>query len=203
VNENLENALHLPSGPARTAALAAWFQGLFDDGARERIPVLVGGSAVELYSGGAYTTGDLNFVGSLSRRVERELARAGFERAGRHWVHEEGQVFIEVPAAALTEGEQVVRVVFGTHSVLTISPEDALLDRLAAWKHWDSAADGVASFLLYRATRKGLDESRLRRLAEKRGLLDALERLVGFERRTEGREPTPVEMETWASGIER
>jgi hypothetical protein len=203
VSEDLESALRLPPGPARTAALAAWFQGLFDEGEREQIPVLVGGSAVELYSGGAYTTGDLDFVGSLSRRVERELIRSGFERAGRHWVHDEGQVFIETPATALTEGEEVVRVEFGAHSVLTISPEDALLDRLAAWIHWESGADGVAAFLLYRTTRTGLDEDRLRRLAEERGLPDALERLVGFDRRTGGREPTPEEMETWASGMER
>lgn len=199
MGEDFESALRLAPGPARTAALAAWFQGLFDGGERNQIPVLVGGGAVELYSGGAYTTGDLDFVGPLPRRVERELVRSGFERAGRHWVHDEGRVFIEVPAAALDQGEQVVRVDFGPHSVLTISPEDALLDRLAAWKHWESGADGVAAFLLYRATRDGLDEERLRRVAEKRGLAGALDRLVSFDRRTEGREPTPKEMETWAS----
>lgn len=203
MRDTLRSAVLLPPGPARTAALAAWFQGLFDERERERIPILVGGSAVELYSGGAYTTGDLDFVGSLSRRVEGELVRAGFARTGRHWVHEEGRVFIEMPAAALTEGEQVVQVDFGAHSVLTISPEDALLDRLAAWKHWESGADGVAGFLLYRTTRKELDHQRLERLAEERGLVEALERLVDLNRSKNDGEPTPEELETWARRTER
>ncbi len=65
-------------GPERTAALVAWFQGLFED--RSEAPVLVGGGAVELYTGGAYVTGDLDFVGSTTDSVAERLQEEGFKR---------------------------------------------------------------------------------------------------------------------------
>lgn len=202
MTERFHEVLQLPAGPARTAALAEWFQGLCDQH-EGPVPVLVGGSAVELYSGGAYTSGDLDFVGTLTPGAELELRREGFEKAGRHWVHEAGQVFIELPGDVLTEGEEVIRLDFNEHSVLTISPEDALVDRLAAWEHWKSSADGVAALLLYRKTRDGLDEDRLRRIAGVRGLVEAFEKLLDFDRRTRDRVPTPQETEAWATGIYR
>ena len=60
---DFETILALPEGIERTAALAAWFQSLFSPGAE--VPILVGGAAVEIYSGGAYTSGDLDFVGEV------------------------------------------------------------------------------------------------------------------------------------------
>ena len=68
---NLQNVLSLPEGPRRTAALAAWVQGLIAD--KGQVPVLVGGGAVEILAGGAYTTGDLDFVGSVTLPVRKEL----------------------------------------------------------------------------------------------------------------------------------
>ena len=50
----LARALQLSEGPRRTAAVVAWIQSLYASSP----PVLVGGAAVELYTGGAYTTGD-------------------------------------------------------------------------------------------------------------------------------------------------
>ncbi|HSN53772.1 MAG TPA: hypothetical protein VLT32_03830 [Candidatus Sulfomarinibacteraceae bacterium] len=47
----LDEALSLPEGPARTTAIVAWIQGLFDQEAH--VPVLVGGAAVKIFTGGA------------------------------------------------------------------------------------------------------------------------------------------------------
>ena len=49
------DVISLPEGPRRTAAIAAWVQGLFSR--ENRVPVLVGGAAVEILTGGAYTLG--------------------------------------------------------------------------------------------------------------------------------------------------
>lgn len=77
----LQTILSLPEGPGRTAAVAAWLQGLYDADIEK--PILVGGAAVELYTGGAYTTGDLDFVGSVSPTVALGLKSAGFSQRGR------------------------------------------------------------------------------------------------------------------------
>jgi hypothetical protein len=81
--------LELPEGPERTLALVAWFQALYES---QPAPILVGGGAVELYTGGAYQTGDLDFVGSVPAKVAAELEEAGFRKQAHHWLHEDGEV---------------------------------------------------------------------------------------------------------------
>ena len=58
-----EMILALPEGPERTTVIVEWIQSLYADD--DRVPVFVGGAAVEILTGGAYTTGDLDFVGSV------------------------------------------------------------------------------------------------------------------------------------------
>ena len=94
-----EDALSFPEGPERTAAIAAWVQGLFLGD--EQVPVPVGGAAVEILTGGAYTTGDLDFVGFVPATVRREFEMNGFKKTGRHWIHERAQIFLEFPGDAL------------------------------------------------------------------------------------------------------
>jgi hypothetical protein len=187
--------LALADGPVKTAALVAWVQNLFPQGSE---PVLVGGAAVELYTRGAYVTGDLDFVGRVPAQVGRALVNAGFAKQGRHWVHERGQLFIEFPGESLREGEKAVRLRFGKRSVWTISQEDALADRLGAWEHWGSMVDGVNAWLLYRARRRSLDRKRLRARAAAVGAEGALRALFALARRLEKRKPREGEVERWA-----
>jgi hypothetical protein len=74
----IDQVLASDVGPRRTAALVKWLQSLFKDDAT--VPVLVGGAAVELYTLGAYTTGDVDLIGSVTPRVARALTAADFER---------------------------------------------------------------------------------------------------------------------------
>ena len=191
----IEQILALADGPPKTAALAAWVQGLFPVGS---MPVLVGGAAVELYTGGAYVTGDLDFVGHVPATVAAKLAAAGFTRSGRHWLHEPGQLFIEFPSEALGPGEESVRLRIGDVQVVTISLEDAVADRLGAWQHWRSMVDGVNAWLLFRAQRRRLDRARLRERAAAVDAEDALRALSALERRLGTREATDEELERWA-----
>lgn len=80
VDSRFAEAVKRPEGPERTAAIAAWVQSLYSS----KPPVLTGGAAVELYSAGAYTTGDFDFIGDVPKDVEARLAGAGFRREGRH-----------------------------------------------------------------------------------------------------------------------
>lgn len=193
---DLTSALQLPEGHERTAALAAWVQSLFSSDVSK--PVLVGGAAVEIYSGGTYTTGDLDFVGTVPPEVATLLEGAGFERQGRHWIHEAGQVFLEFPGSHLEPPEQAVRLQVGPWQIFALSPEDVLVDRLAAWQFWRSALDGVTAFHLWQRLSRGLDLSRLERAAGIRGVRQALESLQRLTAMLQDQEPTPEELAEWA-----
>lgn len=192
---NLDAILSLSDGPARTARLAAWVQGLFPAGSE---PVLVGGAVVELLTGGAYVTGDLDFVGTVPASVARALAAAGFERHGRHWVHEDGQVYLEFPGSSLDPRETTVRLQLEGFDLLVISPEDLVAERLGAWKHWRSSVDGVNAWLLLRAMGPSLDLGRLRSRCEQVEAPAALDALLAFSRKLGEREPATEEVESWA-----
>jgi hypothetical protein len=198
---SIDEAAHLPEGPARTAALAAWFQRLYRALPDERVPVLVGGAAVELLTGGAYTTGDLDFAGTVPRAISEELLREGFRREGRHWIRDRGEVFVELPAAALSPGETSAVVRVGQVDVLILSAEDLIADRLASWQFWKVAQDAVGALLLLRRQRSRIDPARLDAAAESKRVTRALESLRQFDERLGNREPTDGEIEKWVRAI--
>jgi hypothetical protein len=188
---SLADVLRLPPGTERTAAVVAWFQGLFAD----EPPTLVGGAAVELYTGGAYRTSDLDFVGRISSEVSGMLAGAGFRRRGRHWIHEEAQIYIEFPATTFDRAVRIDAIQIEEWTVLLLSPEDVLVDRLAAWKYWRVPVEGVNAYLLYRARGNAMDDTRLKEAADIEEVADELESL----RRFADRNREPREIEQWAA----
>jgi len=108
-------------------------------------------------------TGDLDFVGPVPASAARQLVAAGFEHQGRHWLHEAGQVYLELPSGSLDPEETAVRLQLEGFDLLVISPEDLLAERLGGWQRWRSAVDGVNAWLLERALGSSLDRRRLSR----------------------------------------
>jgi len=188
-------ALAAPAGPKRTAALAAWFQGLFEG--MGPAPVLVGGAAVELLTDGGYVTGDLDFVGSVPAPVATRLREVGFRKRGRHWVHEEEQIFLELPGDRLEPREPAVEHSAGPWTVRIISPEGLLADRLAAAKNWSSEIDAANALRLLRSDRIRWRPRVLRRLARELEVDDELARLRRFAKKLRGRRPTDEEIRRW------
>lgn len=187
----LSQALSRNAGPELTAAVTAWFQGLF----RHDPPVLVEGAAVELYTSGAYRTSDLDFVGRISTEVSKVLSAEGFEKRGRHWVHEGQRLFIELPASAFDRNVRVDTIRIEGWTIVLLSPEDVLVDRLAAWKFWRVPVEGINAYLLYRARAASMDTKRLNETARAEDVSDALESLRRFGRRARD----PQEIEEWAA----
>jgi len=195
--KSLARILSLPEGTRRTAALVAWVQGVYET--EEEKPILVGGAAVELYTGGAYTTGDLDFVGSVPPRVAKALKKAGFEQRGRHWIHDVGQVFIEFPASGLEGGEESIVLETEGERILVVEPEALVADCLAAWQVWQSPEDGVNAWLITRGRR--LDLHRVDVLAGAKGVSLAARRLAEVVERWQERDPTEEELVSWAKAI--
>ena len=192
----IEAILSLPDGPDKTARIAAWIQSCFSDSTR--VPILVGGAVVEIVTGGAYTTGDLDFVGSVDRTVGSALERAGFQRHGRHWIHEDAQVFVEFPGESLGPSERSEWVTIGEVRIRMVSVEDLLVDRLGAWQYWQSSVDGANAWAVWRATQGRLDIARLQNRIREEGWQEALERLMSFADRWPDDEPPADQVEAWA-----
>jgi hypothetical protein len=197
VTSPFQTAVELPEGPKRTAAVAAWIQSLYST----RPAVLVGGAAVELYTGGAYTTGDYDFVGGVPEPVAAALVEAGFKREGRHWIHADAELFVEFPGGAVQAHEKTAILEVGGVSVLTLSPEDLIVDRLAAWQFWRSTTDGASAYLIWKAQARNIERGRLAHLAKRRGVEKGLARLDDFIRSVGSRTPSAEELETWANRI--
>ena len=196
-----KNILLLPAGPPKTAALAEWLQNLYQPD--EDPPVLVGGGAVELFAGGAYVTGDMDFVGAVPAAVVKTLFDVGFTRYGRHWIHDEGRIFLEFPSACLSSSEKAQDRTFHGHRILIVSPEDLLVDRLSAWSHWESELDGVNAYLIYRALVAELDHDRIKRRCLEEDVSDSFNQLQNFFKEHQGEMPDGSDLEEWARGEAR
>ncbi len=104
-------------------------------------PVLVGGAAVELYSAGAFATGDFDVSTPSQTEFEAVLARHGFVRPSgpgrstRGWIHPELALGFEVVASSLldglADGTRVRLIDFGTDGeAAVIAVEDLIADRM-------------------------------------------------------------------------
>jgi hypothetical protein len=186
----------MADGPAKTARLAAWVQGLYEG--LGSAPILVGGAVVELITGGAYTTGDLDFAGTVPKEIAARLRESGFEKKGRHWLHAEGELFLDFPSEQIDANEGSVLLEFAGHRIEVLAPEALLVDRLAAWEFWDSTTDGVNAFLILRAAKSDLDKKKLNQLAVDHKVDHCWQELRRFDSELGDREPTAEEIEAWA-----
>lgn len=136
--------------------------------------VLVGGAVVAIYSGGAYRSGDLDFVPSayFGPGVEEAMAEIGFQRDGRHYVHPECEhLFVDFVSGPLGIGEntKVVpdEVVEGDVRIKLLSPTDCVCDRLASYIHYRAREALDQAALVARA--RAVDWTRIERWCRAEG----------------------------------
>jgi len=106
-----------------------------------RPPIVVGGEALEIYTQGGYTTGDID-IKSPKDLTEKILTTWGFIRRGRVWFNSDLDIYIDWLGEGLDEGpeaeERVNTISIGDGlEVKVISIEDLIIDRLNALKWWN------------------------------------------------------------------
>lgn len=135
--------------------------------------VLTGGACAGIYSGGFYSSQDVDFV--LEGRVtlpelDAAMASLGFARRGNRYVHPESPIWVEFPRGPLGIGADLeIRPVplRPGGQALALSPTDSCRDRLAAFFHWtDRQSLAVAVEI---ALRNEVDLARIRRWSEAEG----------------------------------
>lgn len=153
------------------AALLAAESGLGDQ------LVVVGGSALEIYTRGGYASGDIDLVGDRAK-IASVLAGWGFAKKGRYWAHGGLKLFVDIPGRYYNGNFYRTQVLTTPHGRVRISePEYLLVRRLAAAKFWrDSGALDEAA-LLAAVNPSAIDWSYAEELAEREEVSDLMSEL--------------------------
>ena len=137
---------------------------------------LVGGQAVETYTAGQFTTGDIDITTTDRKTTEEILVRMGFKREGMVWLNELLGLAVHIVGAFPTRSEKVRTVHVGPYTVKIVGVEDLIVDRLAAAKFWKSRRDAEQARVLFDGFRKQIDMQYLRKRASEEKVEDVLPR---------------------------
>ena len=108
-------------------------------------PILVGGAAVEFYSGSAMSTGDFDLCSPVQAELEEEMQRLGFIKpsgpgmATRGWIHPDLRLGYEIVARVPMDGSVdpahilLVEEIAPGQSFAIISVEDLIADRMGQY----------------------------------------------------------------------
>lgn len=142
---------------------------------------------MSIYTENAYHSYDLDFVvRGLAKDVRTAMASIGFtKRAGRHFAHPHTPYIVEFPSGPLAIGNSPVtttarrRTASGVLRLLT--PTDCVMDRLAAFYHWNDFQGLEQAAAVGR--RQRIDMDRVRRWSRREGMQL---KFAVFERRMRG-----------------
>jgi len=128
--------------------------------------VLSGGSVVSIYSNNAYQSYDLDFIQTgLARKVDAAMEELGFTKQGRHWIHPESPYLVEFPPGPVMVGDarvtEFAERVTPLGVLRLLSPTECVMDRLAAYYHWNDP-QGLDQAIAV-ATRHSIDLARIQR----------------------------------------
>jgi len=106
--------------------------------------VLSGGSCVQIYSKGKYTSDDIDLIDRFNgghTLIKKVMFEMGFKEHNRYFVHDDTEWFIEFPRGPLGVGDAPVNDIATrkeeTGILRLLTPTDCIKDRLAAYYHWD------------------------------------------------------------------
>lgn len=137
--------------------------------------VIVGGSAIEIYTRGGYASGDID-IRADREKVHAVLGRWGFRDRGRLWTRADWGLAIDV-VGDMYSGDPyratTVSTPFGPVRLAVV--EDLFVKRLAAAKHWRVAAALEEAYLLWADYRDRMDSEYLLRKAKEYQVEDLLE----------------------------
>ncbi|MDY0040567.1 MAG: hypothetical protein RBS57_09670 [Desulforhabdus sp.] len=151
------------------------------------MPIVVGGEALEIYTQGNYTTGDIDIKSSYEQ-MEATLLEMGFRKRGRAFYSEELDIYIDWLGATLDEGAEAERrtvlvEIDEDHFIRLISVEDLIMDRLNAAKWWKDSDSRMWARVLAKVkqeTGEPLDVKYLQQRAEAEEVEDELKELLSL-----------------------
>src|SRR5688500_57490 len=147
-------------------------------------PIVVGGGAVEFYTGGEYATGDLDLIAPEGRELAVVMTALGFEKRGKSWTNEPLKIFVEFPSPHLRPNEDWIIFRMGNVEVRIVSPEDLVVERLRSFKFWNATVDAVNALVIMGAAPQ-FDARRAATKASKEDVRDAYDGITEILKRIE------------------
>lgn len=128
--------------------------------------LLVGGAVVSIYTDNKYESYDLDFVSPDSHKdLLKAMEKIGFKKKGRHFIHPESILFVEFPGASLMIGDEHQKdyhsITSGKQSLKLMSPTQSIMDRLAAFYHWNDRGALDQAVMIAKAQPFSLEKVRI------------------------------------------
>ena len=152
-----------------------------------KMPVLVGGEALEIYTQGSYTTGDID-IKTTPDEMRTVLQQWGFETTEgnlRLWINEELDMYIDWRGVGLEEGAEAEKrvnsvVINNDLRILVLSFEDLIIDRLCAVKFWGDTDSEMWAGVVYGIAEKvgRIDMAYLKSRASQEDIINILEDML-------------------------
>ena len=136
--------------------------------------VVVGGSAIEIYTQGMYVSGDIDLVGNRAA-LARILKSWGFVRHNREWYSEEWKIAVDLVSDlhGLTGSQKRVRTIVTRYGPVRLAAvEDLIIKRLLSAKYWQVPTDRTHAAILARRYQDELDRTYLTETAIRDGVAD-------------------------------
>ncbi|MFQ6134697.1 MAG: DUF6036 family nucleotidyltransferase [Nitrososphaerales archaeon] len=112
---------------------------LFDKLSKKDVKAyVVGGEAVEIYTAGQFTTGDIDITVTDREKTVKLLVEMGFTQTGRIWLNENVGLAIDIVSTFPSRTEKARIIEVGDFKVNVVGVEDLVIDRLTAAKYWRS-----------------------------------------------------------------
>lgn len=120
--------------------------------------IVVGGSAIEVYTEGKYTSGDVDIVSSRGDALRRVLVSWEFRRTGRVWQNEAWGLVVDLvkpPYTGSLDHTTVSNTPFG--QVRLAALEDLIVKRLMSTRFWKVPGDRLHALMLAEKFYSSLD----------------------------------------------
>ena len=140
--------------------------------------VLSGGAVVSIYTNNRYQSYDLDFITHSSlKELEKAFKGTGFYRDGRFFRHPDTDFFIDFPAPPVSVGNAPVtefnEIVLKNQYLKLLTPTHCVMDRLAAYYHWDDQ-QALAQALMV-AQENVIDFDQVKKWSVDEGMIDRFE----------------------------
>ena len=141
--------------------------------------IVVGGSAIEFYTSGQYTSGDIDIVTTAPVNWAKILRAWKFEAQARIWYSSDLKIVVDFVKPPYTYDVTRTQVLLTPHGSLRVAAiEDLLVKRLISAKFWKTPGDIEHAKLLAIAHWDGIDWEYIQGLARQFEVADVLSSLL-------------------------